>query len=593
MHLARIDFLNFRSCRSSSIELRPDLTVLIGENNAGKSNAIDAIRLLTNTADGRRNRFCEPADLTFGSDESSFSLRATYEGLSDAEQAIMLAASDGIDTAAISHRLTFQLPGAGQRRGRSAWTVGENDAIDPEPAARERIRHVFLPPLRDAEQALGSAAGDRIEFVLRSLADDDDLDTLEDAAQSAESGLRTHPLLARLDHNVRAELSTVTTGSIPHTSELSFVETDLRRLARSLRMKLAEHGLDPADLSHSGLGYANLLYLATVVVELAATRDADLTLFLVEEPEAHLHPQLQVAVLDFLRGSLDRDDVAGSVQVVISTHSPLLASAVPSKHLAVLKHSTNRTPPEEDGPTPTPETAAVPVWQLAIPEPQHRKVDRYLDATRSAMLFGPRVMLVEGLAEAILIPALAKRELTDPDDLARFRAATIVAIGGVDFEPYLRILLTRYRNECIAHRVHVVTDEDPTTPGDRRAALTSIAETLGSAEQLSIAVAPITLEAALVAAGNETVMRDAFIALHPRSANEWENYVSDLPPNERPAGAVQLFSDKSVRKGDFAQTVAGLLDPTNTAPDEEEKPPTVAWTTPQYLLDAIRELAQR
>ncbi|WP_416238205.1 AAA family ATPase [Streptomyces mutabilis] len=44
----------FRSCERAQIPLRPEVTVLVGENNAGKSSVIDALRLLTDPLDGRR-----------------------------------------------------------------------------------------------------------------------------------------------------------------------------------------------------------------------------------------------------------------------------------------------------------------------------------------------------------------------------------------------------------------------------------------------------------------------------------------------------------------------------------------------------------
>ena len=47
MHLGSLTILRFRSCDNVTVSLRPDLTVLVGENNGGKSNVVDAIRLLT------------------------------------------------------------------------------------------------------------------------------------------------------------------------------------------------------------------------------------------------------------------------------------------------------------------------------------------------------------------------------------------------------------------------------------------------------------------------------------------------------------------------------------------------------------------
>ena len=62
MFLHQVKLEGFRSFESAVIELQKDLTVFVGENNGGKSNAIDAIRLLTTPLTGRREIYCETTE---------------------------------------------------------------------------------------------------------------------------------------------------------------------------------------------------------------------------------------------------------------------------------------------------------------------------------------------------------------------------------------------------------------------------------------------------------------------------------------------------------------------------------------------------
>ncbi len=555
MHLDHLEVFNFRSCRESKFWFQPDLTVLVGENNSGKSSVVDAIRLISAPSDGRRTRYCETSDVSFGNQAPSFDIRAVYADLSVQKQAMFLAASNGVGTAQISYRLRYDAPGPHERRGLTSWTVGANDAADPEPAARERIRHVFLPPLRDAQQVLASGSGDRIEFVMRALAAAGEVEAFEDSAVTAFDGLAMDPLLARANDEISTQLLSLSRGSIPHHSKLGFAEPNLRQLARALRARIGEIGVDPTDLAHSGLGYTNLLFLATVVVELEATQDADLTIFLVEEPEAHLHPQLQTAVLDFLTGAARHDiDVPGEIQVIVTTHSAQLAASVSASQLAVIK-----APALPESNPLARCTVAVPAWMLNVPNDQRRKVDRYINATRSPMLFGPRVLLVEGVAEALLLPPIARRLLGDEPAYASFRGATIVAIDGVDFEPYVRLLLTPHEGVCIAERVVVITDKDPDAPGDRVANLLGLAEEFGAQERLFVEAAEITLEASLLSAGNAPCMRGAFLAQRPQSQHVWDALMQ-IPESERPAAFVKIMADKRISKGDMAQHIAAVIE---------------------------------
>ena len=60
MYLSTLRLVNFRSCYDATIALRPTLTLLVGENNSGKSNVIEALRLATAPLSLRRTRYFGP-----------------------------------------------------------------------------------------------------------------------------------------------------------------------------------------------------------------------------------------------------------------------------------------------------------------------------------------------------------------------------------------------------------------------------------------------------------------------------------------------------------------------------------------------------
>ncbi len=579
MHLEQLSINRFRSCLSTTVHFHPALTVLVGENNGGKSNILDAIRLLTKPLNGRRDRYADDTDVRRSVEPHTFVIEGEFAGLSPTIKGLLIAAvpDPASDRALVGCK--YEARSGTRPRGRFSHLVGPLQG-SPEEGSLELIRHVFLPALRDANQALGSAGALRVMALLHQfLPQEEEADFLTALRRDTSPTAA----LTRMNCDIDDALKSLTTGVRSQSAAVGFGVERVEDIARELSFRLGDSDDALGDIRSSGLGYANLLYMATVVVELAKAQDADLTLFLVEEPEAHLHPQLQRLVLDFLlekaNASLVRTVGAGvpegRIQVVVTTHSPNLTAWVSPAHLSVVR-SVAEDPPLGAS------TKCVPVGRLGLADEVLRKISRYLDVTRSALMFGQRTMFVEGMAEALLIPILARKKvfMHDADSLARFRGALVVPIDGVDFRPYVEILLTAFEGVRIADRVVVVTDGDPHLDGNRKEDLEDWARGASASGALAVFTNSHTLEHELFLAGNEAVLKQVFLKLRPRSVHRWESDIEALGAAERPLAFVRLLKSCDVRKGDFAQVLADCV--------ERDEP----FNVPAYLTDAIKALSR-
>ncbi len=413
MYLKLIKVKNFRKIKEAECFLNSGLNLIIGANDSGKTAIIDAIRLVLGQIVYDFSRVSEE-DFNDQSLEINIDLVFSFDDCGKnnlIEQAALFA-----------EYLSFSSDNKPELRIWYSVTSNENDikfpsfkvgpskemAVDMDARCKENLKVIYLRPLRDAENELQARKGSRISKILKEHVDikdnaDELIKFLRIFKESSEKffdadngkGIKdeTDRLLQSFDEQNDDKQKEIKFGPTEISLDPKKKNQDLLRFLERISLYY-----DHSSLPKPGLGTLNIIFIAA---ELLHLKNQSLpNLLLVEEIEAHLHPQRQLKIIKSLQEESKNNYQEGSeesknIQMILTTHSPNLASVVEVKRLNICN----------DG-----KFYSLAEGETELEDKNYVHLGRFLDVTKANLFFAQGVILVEGPTESMALPAYLDKQ---------------------------------------------------------------------------------------------------------------------------------------------------------------------------------------
>ena len=502
MYISKIQIINFRNFKEKEIEFNDGVNVIIGHNNAGKTNLLKALSLVIDNQGSKRlevddfNKNLPLSDIKINPPKISISL--TIKKGKDEEPDDLVTISNWLTKLDSSYEalLTYQffLPGkkiedykfsmasldAGDSKAMDkAWKILKHEFIRyyvykiwggnivnqaiADPESLQKFDFQFLDAIRDVERDMLTGRNTLLREVFDFFMDYeikiDKLKTPEDKhseikARKIEFSKKADNLIVDLSKRIQAgkieilSYAKKTGASFNRATpnfEGSFSEVEMYSVIKLIVEY--ETGIKiPA--THNGLGYNNLIFMSLLLAKMQVSADADyldvnakvFTTLTIEEPEAHLHPAMQYKFLKFLTENKKEKKVR---QIFVTTHSTHITSAVSLDEIICLHNENGETIVGYPG--------------KVFPDTKSKMyVQRFLDATKSDMLFAQKVLFVEGIAEQLLCSIFANYLNQSLED----NHVAVINVGGRYFDHFLH-LFDNKKPYTVPKKIVCITDRDP------------------------------------------------------------------------------------------------------------------------------------
>ena len=502
MYISKIQIKNFRNFKDKEVVFNDGVNVIIGHNNSGKTNLIKALSLVIDserpkrlsTDDFNKNVTLQelkdnppkisisitikkgteetPDDLVTISNwltklDSSYEALLTYEFFlpekkrEDYINAISLIDGDTPNAIEKAWKLLKQ-----EFIRFYTYKIWGGDIVNQATVDSDSLKKFdfqFLDAIRDVERDMLTGKNTLLRDVFDFFMDYDiKIDKVKTPEDKHEEIKAKRELFTEKANTLIEDLSTrIASGKKEILSYAKKTGASFNKAKPNFEGSISENEMYSVlkliveyesgikiPATHNGLGYNNLIYMSLLLAKMQVNADVDyldinakvFTTLAIEEPEAHLHPAMQYKFLKFLNENKKEKKVR---QIFVTTHSTHITSAVSLDEIICLHN--------EEGNT------SIGYPTNVFPDDKSKKyVQRFLDATKSDMLFAQKVLFVEGIAEQLLMSIFANYIDKSLED----NHVSIINVGGRYFDHFLHLFDVTKEN-TIPKKVVCITDRDP------------------------------------------------------------------------------------------------------------------------------------